>query len=133
MNQATFVGRLGRDAEMKYTPQGKAVTNFSIAVDVGYGDNKKTLWVEGVLWEKRAESLTQYLTKGKQIAISGPIELRVWLNKNTGDAQGSIRVNVRELTLCGGGERNSSTGDSTDQRQPEQPTVQPISDEDIPF
>jgi single-strand DNA-binding protein len=140
MNLGMFVGRLGKDAEMKYTPSGKAVTNFSIAVDVGYGDNKSTLWIEGVLWEKRAETLTQYLTKGKQIAIAGPIELRTWINKNTGEAQGSIRVNVDKLTLCGGGQQAENGGNAggNNQARTPKPATQPpqdapISDEDIPF
>lgn len=130
MNQGIFVGRLGKDAELKYVPSGKAVCNFSIAVDVGYGDNKSTMWVEGVLWEKRAESLAQYLTKGKMIAISGSIELRTWTNKNTNEAQGAIRVNVRELTLCGGGEKQD--GGAPKPANHVAPGT-PISDEDIPF
>ena len=130
MNQGTFVGRLGKDAELKYLPSGKAVCNFSIAVDVGYGDNKSTMWTEGVLWEKRAESLAQYLTKGKMIAISGSIELRVWTNKNTNEAQGTIRVNVRELTLCGGGKQQEENSTAP---RPAVPASAPISDEDIPF
>ena len=132
MNQGFFVGRLGKDAELKYLPSGKAVCNFSIAVDVGYGDNKSTMWTEGVIWEKRAEALAQYLTKGKIIAIAGPIELRVWLNKSTNEAQGSIRVNVDKLTLCGGGKAEGEQAAAP--RLAAQPYAStPIFDEDIPF
>lgn len=133
MNLGIFVGRLGRDAEMKYTPEGKPVTNFSIAVDVGYGDKKTTLWVEGVLWEKRAESLTPYLTKGKMIAMEGPVSMRVWINKNTSEAQGSIRVNVDKLTLCGGGKAEGEQSAPASAPRPAVPANTPISDEDIPF
>jgi single-strand DNA-binding protein len=133
MNIGIFAGRMGRDAELKYIPSGKAVCNFSIAVDVGYGDNKSTMWVEGVLWEKRAESLAPYLTKGKMVVIEGPVELRVWTNKNTSDAQGSIRVNVDKLTLCGGGKAEGEQSAPAPRPAAQPSGATPISDEDIPF
>lgn len=134
MNKAFFVGRVGKDAEVKYTPQGKAVCNFSIAVDVGWGENKKTLWVGGTLWEKKAESLAKFLTKGKQVAICGEVDLRVWIGRNDGDAQGQITVNVRDLTLCGGsGDRQSSDAAQPNPEPSDPRAGSPITDEDIPF
>ena|SRR5579872_1618310 len=144
MRVATFAGRLGKDAELKYTPQGVAVCNFNLAVDAGYGDNKKTLWIQGAIWRERAEKLSQYLTKGKFIAITGDIDVRSWINKNTGDAQCQITVNVDKLTLGPGGEQQQAGGSNSDREFDQRPNpVQPpptssnsggpITDEDIPF
>lgn len=128
MNQAFFVGRLGRDAELRYTGSGKAVSNFSIAVDVGWGDKKHTLWVSCALWEKAAENLTQYLTKGKQVAVSGQIDLRTYTNRSE-EKQTQLTLNVKEVALCGGGEARQA-----DAAPAERPGSSPeISDEDIPF
>jgi single-strand DNA-binding protein len=145
MRQATFAGRLGKDAELKYTPQGVAVCNFNIAVDAGYGENKKTLWIQAAIWRERAEKLSQYLTKGKFVTVSGDVDVRAWVNKNTGDAACQLTVNVDKLTLGPGGEKqqgssNTASDSEFDQRpNPVQPNPTPassggpITDDDIPF
>ena len=76
----TIVGRLGRDPEMRYTPQGKPVTNFSVAVDDGFGENKSTLWFRVSAWDKNAENCNQYLHKGSKVLVSG----RLVADKATG-------------------------------------------------
>jgi single-strand DNA-binding protein len=72
------IGRLGQDPEMKYTPNGKAVTNFSIATDSGFGENKKTEWFRVTCWEKTAEACAQYLAKGSLAYVEGRMETRSW-------------------------------------------------------
>ena len=57
----TVVGNLGKDPEIRSTPSGKRVASFSIAVDQGYGENKKTEWVNVICWEKLAELSEKYL------------------------------------------------------------------------
>lgn len=138
MRVATFAGRLGKDAELKYTPQGVAVCNFNIAVDAGYGENKKTLWIQAAIWRERAEKLSQYLTKGKFVTVVGEVDARAWVNKNTGDAACQITVNVDKLTLGPGGEQKQGNGatpnrDEADQRVSDPQNSGPITDEDIPF
>jgi len=66
-----FEGRLGRDPEMRYTPEGKAVTSMSIAVDDGFGDKKSTIWIKASLWDKPAENAAQYLQKGDRVLVEG--------------------------------------------------------------
>jgi single-strand DNA-binding protein len=102
MNYGHFAGRLGRDAELRATPSGQSVANFVIAVDTGWGDNKKTLWVDCALWGDRAEKLTQYLTKGKAVSVSGDVDLRTY-EKKDGSGGASITCNVQRVTLQGGG------------------------------
>ena len=66
-------GRIGRDVELRYTPNGDAVANIPVAVDYGrkgQDGRKPTQWVELTMWGKQAEALAQYMTKGKQIFFS---------------------------------------------------------------
>lgn len=66
-----FEGRLGRDPEMRYTPEGKAVTSMSIAVDDGFGDKKSAIWIKTSVWDKQAENAAQYLQKGDRVLVEG--------------------------------------------------------------
>ena len=66
-----FAGNLGRDPEMRYTPEGKAVTSFNVAVSDGFGENKKTIWIRVTTWEKTAENCNSYLKKGSSVLIEG--------------------------------------------------------------
>ena len=100
MNKLLLIGRLTKDAESRYTPDGKPVLDINLAVDDGYGENKKTLWVRCSLWGERGEKLSQYLTKGGQIYIEGRLNHvdgnpRIW-----GDpAKASFEVFVTDLKL----------------------------------
>lgn len=67
----TKLCRIGRDAELRYTQNQKAVANIVLAYDVGFGEQKRTQWIEAALWGKRAESMAQYLTKGKEVLLTG--------------------------------------------------------------
>jgi single-strand DNA-binding protein len=69
-----IAGNLGRDPEMRYMPDGTAMTSFSVAVADGFGDNKKTLWFRVTVWGKRAETANQYLTKGQKVLIEGRLQ-----------------------------------------------------------
>lgn len=73
MNTFMVVGRVGRDSELRTTNSGEKVLSFSIAEDVGYGENKSVQWFEGTIWGKRAESLAQYIKKGTKVTASGTL------------------------------------------------------------
>lgn len=66
-----IVGNVGRDPEMRYTPSGEAVTNFSVAVSDGFGEKKKTIWFRVSAWGKTAESVNSYLKKGNKVLVEG--------------------------------------------------------------
>ena len=100
MNNWNFVGRLGKDSEMRYLPNGDAVLSFNAAIDFGYGEKKGTIWPRCSMFGKRAESVAPYLKKGQQVAISGELSERKWTNKE-GVEQTSLEVRVGELTLVG--------------------------------
>lgn len=67
------LGRLGRNPTMKYTPAGTAQTNFSVALNTGYGENKSTVWLNLVCWGAQAETMNKYLAKGSRISFTAEI------------------------------------------------------------
>jgi single-strand DNA-binding protein len=76
MLQLSVAGRLGRDAEHKTTQGGTDLCSFSVAADIGFGDNKQTVWVDVTKWGKGAEGLARILRKGSSIAATGEMSLR---------------------------------------------------------
>lgn len=84
MNVVGIIGRIGRDPESKFTPSGKQVSKFSIAVDTGFGENKATSWFDCVAWTKTAEFVDKYFKKGSKIAITGRLNQETWTDKEGG-------------------------------------------------
>lgn len=76
MNTVNLIGRLVRDNELKYTKSGKAVATNTLALDDGWGDNKRSYFIPLVVWEKQAESLANYTGKGSKIAVNGKLTSR---------------------------------------------------------
>ncbi len=103
---ATVVGRLTRDAELKYTNSGQAICSFSVATNsrVKKGDQ----WVDEPnywdidLWGKKAESVNQYLTKGKLVAVNGDMRQDKW--EKDGQQRMKVRINANDVQLIGGGQ-----------------------------
>jgi len=92
----TILGNTGRDVELRYTPQGTAVANFSIASNAvrgqGEGQKKKTYWYNVSAFGRQAETLAKYLTKGSQILVRGRLNLSAWQTRS-----GEPRVNADVL------------------------------------
>jgi single-strand DNA-binding protein len=107
MNVWTFTGRLGADAELRTTQGGEKVLGFRVANDVGFGDRKTTQWVECSLWGRRGESISQFMTKGKQVCVSGELTLREF-QKRDGSPGFGLSVRVNEVDFMGG--RDSGDG-----------------------
>ena len=100
--------RLGKDAELNTTTSNKQVLNFSGAYDVGYGDNKRTQWIECAMWGDRGAAIQQYMVKGAQVVIYGDdVELELYA-KNDGTGGGKIKCTVNQLDFAGGKNDNSS-------------------------
>ena len=105
----TLVGGLGRDPEIRSTPSGKKVASFSVAVDQGFGDNKRTEWVNVIAWEKLAELAEKYLKKGKQVALSGTLQTSSWDDKTSGQKKYKTEVVARDITFMDSGTRSEGT------------------------
>jgi single-strand DNA-binding protein len=127
-NKASFIGNLGRDPEMRYTPSGKPFTSFSVAVNNQYpgADGKtvkETLWVKAVIWNKQAEVANQYLNKGQQVYIEGRIQpIRIWTGAD-GEPRADLELTVSEMQFL-------SHKDGSSDSVPEIPAAP---EEDIPF
>lgn len=128
MNVWTFVGNVGRDAEIRYVPSGDAITNFSVAVQAGYGKNEVTSWVNCSIFGKRGEAVAPYIKKGGQVVITGEGLLRTWDNKE-GIKQSALECRVNNVKLVGGKKDGESVNT---QRQDEQSNM-PHDDSDFPF
>jgi len=76
VNKVILVGRLTRDREVRYTQTGKAVAAFSVAVDTGYGENKRADFIPVVVWDKLAEVCGNNLTKGRRVLVKGRLQIR---------------------------------------------------------
>ena len=149
VNKVILVGNLGRDAELRYTPGGAAVATINMATTEVWNDKagqrqEKTEWHRVVLWGKTAESLNEYLTKGKQIYVEGRLQTRQWDDKD-GNKRYTTEIRGDRVVLLGsggggrGGGGASRGGGSADAGggDPGGSGVDsgsaPLTDDDIPF
>ena len=117
MNQVVLVGRLSKDVELRYTPNGKAVASFTVAVDNGFGDNKKTDFINCVVWDKKAESTANYTKKGSLVGVIGRIQTRNYEGSD-GKKVYVTEVLALEVKFLGSkGDENSSEGNSPRRQQ----------------
>jgi single-strand DNA-binding protein len=105
VNKVILVGNLGRDAELRYTPNGDPVATLALATTEVFKNKEgvkteKTEWHRVNLWGKTAENLTEFLTKGKQIYVEGRIETRKWQDKDGNDKY-STEIKADNVTLLG--------------------------------
>jgi single-strand DNA-binding protein len=108
VNKVILVGNLGRDAELRYTPGGAAVSTLNLATTEVFKDREgqrkeDTQWHRVILWGKTAESLQDYLTKGKQIYVEGKLQTRKWKDKDGNDKYTTEIKGDRIVLLSGGG------------------------------
>lgn len=103
MNTIMIVGRVGRDAEIKYFESGKVKATFSLAV--GRWDAKTkteiTDWFTCDVWDKQAEFAGEYLKKGSQVAVDGRITKNSWSDRSTGEQREMMLVSVTSIRLLG--------------------------------
>lgn len=108
VNKVILVGNLGRDPELRYTPGGQPVANFSIATSEswnkkdGSGKEERTEWHRIVAWGRTAELCAQYLAKGRTVYIEGRLQTREWENKE-GQKQRTTEVIAISVQFIGGG------------------------------
>ena len=103
LNKVMLIGNLGQDPEMRYTPSGRPLTKFRIAVDRSWtsadGDKKsETEWFNIVAWGKLAEICNQYLSKGRRVYIEGRLHTRSWQDDN-GANHSSVEITANEMIM----------------------------------
>ncbi|MGD8747358.1 MAG: single-stranded DNA-binding protein [Balneolaceae bacterium] len=144
LNKAMIIGRLGQDPDVRYTQSNTAVANLSIATSERYKDNmgewkENTEWHRVVAWGRLAEICQEYLKKGSQVYVEGPIQTRKWEDK---EGQTRYTTEIKALTLT----MLDSKGGNGGGNMPSQPdSSQPVSssvdlnedfddiDDDLPF
>jgi len=125
MNKFIAIGRLGKDPEVRTTTGGKAVANFSLATDSGYGEKKTTQWHRVVAWEKTAELAQKYLKKGSKIYLEGEVQYGKY--EKDGVTHYTTDIVARNIQFL------DSKSDSQEDRPAPAAAVNYGSTEDIPF
>jgi len=97
-NQFTGIGRLAADPETRYSQAGKAIANFTICCDSGYGEHKKTEFVRCVAFDKLAEIIKDYLGKGSLCMVQGALQTRKWQDKDGADRY-TTEIVAREMKI----------------------------------
>ena len=142
-----IVGNLGRDPEMRYTPNGQAVTNLNIATNHQYTSNsgeriKETTWFRVSVWGKQAESSNQYLRKGSKVLVEGRMTAdkatggpRVWTGQD-GSPRASFEMTAQTVRFLSSKQEDQAAagggGGGNDYGQPND-SMAPPPDDDIPF
>jgi single-strand DNA-binding protein len=139
VNKVILVGNLGRDPEIRYTKDGQAVANFTLATTENFGGREgkreeRTEWHRIVVWGKTAENCAQYLSKGRTVYIEGRIQTREWEDKE-GQKRKTTEVVAQTVQFLGG-PRGSGTGPARESGGFDGPAGDapaPAGGDDIPF
>ena len=133
LNKVMIIGHLGKDPEMRYTPSGRPVTTFTVAVSRSWNSaegerHAETEWFSIVAWGNLAEICKQYLTKGQQVYIEGRLQTRRWDDKE-GQKHTSVEIVANEMMMLG--ERRDA---NQNQETPHAEDTGPVANEDeFPF
>jgi single-strand DNA-binding protein len=130
LNLMIAIGRLGSDPTMRYTPNGHAVTSFSVATNRSYtnGDGEKkaeTEWINVVAWRQLAEICNQYLAKGRLVAVVGRLQTRTW-EDDAGVKHSRTEVVAQTVRIL-----DKKPGNGTGEGEPE--SVEEAEDVDLPM
>ncbi|MCG2597357.1 single-stranded DNA-binding protein [Achromobacter insuavis] len=129
VNKVILVGNLGRDPDVRYSPDGAAVCNISVATTSSWKDKtsgqkrEETEWHRVVMYGRLAEIAGEYLAKGRSVYIEGRLKTRKWQDKDTGADRYSTEIVADQMQMLGGREDGGGGGGSNDDapaRQPQQ-------------
>lgn len=149
-NKVILMGNLTRDPETRNTPSGQSVTNFSLAVNRTWKGadgqaNEDVSYIDCVAWGKPGEIISQYLSKGRAVLVSGRLDQRSWDDKDSGQKRSKIEVVVEDFNFVGdgagggdgGGSRPASSSSSSSSKPATKDTPEiddkPIDLSEIPF
>ena len=136
LNLCQFIGRLGKDPEMRYTASGDAVASFSIAVNKSWtrGSDKeqRTTWVNVVAFRKLAEIMGKYLHKGSRIYVSGEFSVRTWEDKE-GARRYTTEIIANQMQMLDEKPASSGERNSPEQKAATDFNAGDFYDDDVPF
>jgi len=122
LNRVEIIGNCGKEPEMRFTPLGKPVASFSVAVNSKYGETETTEWFNVVAWNKLAEICNQFLEKGRQVFVEGRLQTRKW-DDNEGKTHYRTEVIANKVLFLGKHQETSEVEETSGDLAPE----------DIPF
>lgn len=136
-NKVILVGNLGRDPELRYTPQGTPVCSFSMATNERRKDKTgemqdHTTWFRVTLWGRQAETASQYLTKGRPVYIEGRLRVEEWTDRD-GKARHTLEVHATEMQFIGGGRGAADEAPMEKAAAAGVASESDLADDDIPF
>ena len=141
-NKIILVGNLGRDPELRYTPQGTPVCSFSLATnerrkDRNTGENNdNTTWFRVTLWGRQAETASQYLTRGRPVYIEGRLRVEEWTDRD-GKPRHTLEVHATDMQFIGGGRSDDAVAPPAKAAAAASTEAMPpapdLSDDDVPF
>lgn len=128
MNQCQLMGRLVRDPELKYTPQGTAVTSFTMAIDRRFNRDKAD-YINIIAWRQTAEFVAKHFAKGQRVAVVGSIQTRSW-EDNDGGKHKAVEI-IADSVYFADAKKESAAGSYAESTMTSEGFE--VSDEDIPF
>lgn len=136
-NRIIIVGYLGRDPELRYTPQGTPVCNFSVATTERRKDRagepqEITTWFNVNVWGNRAEVINQYLSKGKQVYVEGRLTQREWQDRD-GNNRTTLDVSATDVQFIGPRGEEAAAPRETARAATVAEPAESITDDDVPF
>jgi single-strand DNA-binding protein len=141
-NKVILMGNLTRDPELRYTPKGTAVAKLGLAVNRTWRNAEgqqqdETTFVDVDAFGKQAETLGQYMQKGRPILVEGRLKLDQWEDKNTGQNRSKLGVILEKFSFVGGGQTGGNSNAPQSSAPPPTSDVPPFedgpSDDDVPF
>ena len=136
VNKVIIVGRLGKDPEVRYTPSGAAVANFTVATSEEWKDRdtgekqERTEWHRIVAWRRLGEICGEYLHKGKEVYIEGRLQTRSWEDRD-GNTRYTTEIVAQNMQMLGSPGKQGKA-DTSEERFPSEEPVS-VPDDDIPF
>lgn len=136
LNKVQIIGHLGKDPEMRYTPSGKPVTTFSVAVSRSWNSadgerHNETEWFNVVAWGTLAEICKQYLVKGQQVYVEGRLQTRRWDDKE-GVKHTSVEIVASEMMMLGD-RRDSNNNHSQEAENTSADPATGAAEDEFPF
>jgi single-strand DNA-binding protein len=142
VNKVILVGNLGKDPEVKYTPSGVPVAKFSLATNERYKDKggewqERTDWHNIIAWQRLAEVVGEYVSKGSKVYIEGKLQTSSWEDRQSGERKYRTEIVARDLLLLGphqnGTGNQAAPPHNSDRPEPTNAGLGEITDDDIPF
>src|ERR1700694_218407 len=140
VNKVILIGNLGKDPEIRTTPQGTSLARFSVATTTNWKDSsgarqEKTEWHDVVAWEKLAQICGEYLDKGKMVYVEGSLQTRSWEDQN-GQKRYKTEIKANNVVMLSPrveGARGGSAASSPPPREASEVAEAPVDDDDVPF